>query len=69
LPAAWLVERAGFAKGYTLGRAAVSSKHSLALTNRGNALAADILALRDEIIQNVEKQFGIRLEPEPVYVS
>lgn len=69
LPAAWLVEHAGFAKGYSLGRAGVSSKHTLALINRGRAHAADILALRDQITQAVEKKFGIHLEPEPVYVS
>jgi UDP-N-acetylmuramate dehydrogenase len=69
LPAAWLVEHAGFCKGYTLGRAGVSSKHTLALTNRGHARAADILALRDQITQTVEEKFGIRLEPEPVYIG
>jgi len=69
LPAAWLVEHAGFCRGYTLGRAGVSSKHTLALTNRGDARAADILALRDQITQTVEEKFGIRLEPEPVYIG
>jgi UDP-N-acetylmuramate dehydrogenase len=69
LPAAWLVEHAGFCKGYTLGRAGVSSKHTLALTNRGRARAADILALRDQITRTVEEKFGIRLEPEPVYIG
>jgi UDP-N-acetylmuramate dehydrogenase len=69
LPAAWLVEHAGFCKGYTLGRAGVSSKHTLALTNRGHARASDILALRDQITQTVEEKFGIRLEPEPVYIG
>lgn len=69
VPAAWLVEQAGFRKGYTLGRAAVSSKHTLALINRGNARATDILALRDQISREVENKFGIRLEPEPVYVG
>ncbi len=69
IPAAWLVEHAGFYKGYTLGRAAVSSKHTLALTNRGNARAKDILALRDQITSEIENKFGIHLEPEPVYVG
>jgi UDP-N-acetylmuramate dehydrogenase len=66
LSAAWLVERAGFAKGYTMGRAGISSKHSLALVNRGGASAAEIMALRDAVVRGVEERFGITLEPEPV---
>lgn len=69
IPAAWLLERAGFHKGYALGAAGVSSKHTLALVNRGGAKAADIFALRDRIIAAVEAQFGIRLEPEPVLLG
>jgi UDP-N-acetylmuramate dehydrogenase len=67
--AAWLVENSGFAKGYVKGRAGISSKHALALVNRGNATAAEIAALRDEIQQRVEQQWGIKLEPEPVLVG
>ncbi len=66
LPAAWLLEQAGFTKGYTQGHAAISGKHTLALTNRGGASAADIGALRDEIVHRVQQRFGIRLEQEPV---
>jgi UDP-N-acetylmuramate dehydrogenase len=66
LPAAWLVERAGFHKGYQMGRAGISTKHSLALVNRGGATAADIVALRDAVIHGVETRFAIRLEQEPV---
>jgi UDP-N-acetylmuramate dehydrogenase len=69
LPAAWLLERAGFAKGYRRGAAAVSSRHTLALTNHGGATAADITALRDAIETRVRERFGISLEPEPVWVS
>ena len=69
IPAAWLVENAGFNKGYTLGRAGVSSKHTLALINRNHATAADILALRDQITQTVQDKFQIHLEPEPVYIK
>jgi UDP-N-acetylmuramate dehydrogenase len=69
IPAAWLIEQAGFAKGYALGRAAISSRHTLALTNRGGATAAEILALADEISAAVEARFGIRLEMEPVLVG
>lgn len=65
LPAAWLIENAGFAKGYARGRAALSGKHTLALTNRGSATTADILALADEITARVVTDFGVRLQPEP----
>jgi UDP-N-acetylmuramate dehydrogenase len=67
--AAWLVENSGFAKGYVKGRAGISSKHALALINRGNATASEIIALRDEIQQRVEQQWGIKLDPEPVLVG
>lgn len=69
IPAAWLVEHAGFQKGFALGRAGISSRHTLALINRGGATAAEILALRDRIVETVEERFGIRLEPEPVLLG
>ena len=69
LPAAWLIEQSGFSKGYTLGRAAVSSRHTLALTNRGGASAAEVLALASQITAAVEARFGIRLAMEPVMVG
>ncbi len=70
LPAAWLLEQAGFGKGFQLGGAAVSSKHTLALTNRsGQASAAEILALRDTLVAGVRKRFAVKLEPEPVLVG
>jgi UDP-N-acetylmuramate dehydrogenase len=69
IPAAWLVEHAGFQKGYELGRAGISSRHTLALVNRGGATAAEILALRDRIVAAVEKRFGIGLEVEPVLLG
>ncbi len=69
LPAAWLLERAGFVKGYRRGAAAVSTRHTLALTNQGGATAADITALRDAIQSRVRELFGISLEPEPVWVA
>jgi UDP-N-acetylmuramate dehydrogenase len=68
LPAAWLIERAGFAKGFRLGSAGISSRHTLALVNRGGASAADILALRDLIVARVS-HLGVRLEMEPVLVG
>jgi UDP-N-acetylmuramate dehydrogenase len=67
--AAWLMERAGFSKGYALGRAGISSRHTLALVNRGGATAADIYALRDMVILGIRERFGITLEPEPVVVG
>lgn len=67
--AGWLIERAGFPKGFALGNAGISSRHALAVINRGNARAADILALRDQIRKRVLSQFGICLEQEPVYVA
>ena len=69
IPAAWLLERAGFHKGYAFGEAGISTRHTLALVNRGSAKAADIFALRDRIIAEVEARFGIRLEPEPVLLG
>ncbi len=69
LPAAWLIEQAGFSKGYALGAAGISSRHTLALINRGGASADEILALADKIKAAVEGRFGIRLEMEPVRVG
>ncbi len=68
--AAWLIEQAGFSRGFGApGPAAVSSKHTLALTNRGGASAADLLALARTIRDGVAARFGVTLEPEPVLVG
>ncbi|HEX4285242.1 MAG TPA: UDP-N-acetylmuramate dehydrogenase [Terracidiphilus sp.] len=69
VPAAWLIEQAGFSKGFARGSAAISSRHTLALINRGGAKAADILALADEITAAVASRFAIRLEREPVLLG
>ncbi|MGA7832799.1 MAG: UDP-N-acetylmuramate dehydrogenase [Terracidiphilus sp.] len=69
IPAAWLIEQAGFKKGYALDAAAISSRHTLALTNRGGATAAGILALAERITAAVEERFGIALQMEPVMVG
>jgi UDP-N-acetylmuramate dehydrogenase len=69
VPAAWLVEKAGFAKGYRLAGAAISSKHALALTAREGGTTADLLALARVVRDGVEDRFGVRLEPEPVLVG
>ncbi|MFN8074807.1 MAG: UDP-N-acetylmuramate dehydrogenase [Kineosporiaceae bacterium] len=68
--AAWLIEHAGFPKGYGLpGPASLSTKHTLALTNRGGATAADVLDLARTVRDGVQTAFGVRLEPEPVLVG
>jgi len=69
LSAAWLVEHAGFHKGYARGAAGISSKHALAIVNRGGATAAEIVALKDEIQARVLAEFGIELAPEPVFLG
>ncbi len=69
IPAAWLVEHAGFQKGFAMGAAGISTRHTLALVNRGGATASEMLALRDRIVTAVEKRFGIRLEQEPVWLG
>ena len=69
LPAAWLVEQAGFQKGHARGPAAISRKHTLAIVNRGGAKAADIIALKDEIQKRVFDCWGVTLVPEPVFVG
>ena len=67
--AAWLVENSGFSRGYAKGNVGISSKHALALVNRGSATAAEIVALKNEIQAKVEDTWGIQLEPEPVFVG
>jgi UDP-N-acetylmuramate dehydrogenase len=67
--AAWLVEHAGFKKGWTRGPVAISRKHALAIVNRGGATAADIVSLKKEIQERVFEEFGIHLQPEPVFVG
>ena len=69
VPAAWLIENAGFHKGFALGNAGISSNHTLAIINRGGASAAEILMLKTEIQQAVEGKFGILLKPEPVFIG
>lgn len=67
--AAWLIDRAGFAKGYGDGPARISSKHTLALTNRGQATTEDLLALAREVREGVRRTFGVTLVNEPVTVG
>lgn len=68
--AAWLIDKAGFTKGHRMpGPAALSTKHTLAVTNRGDASAADIAALAREVRDGVDEAFGVRLVNEPVFVG
>ena len=67
--AAWLVERAGFSRGYGDGRVGISSKHTLALVNRGGATTAELIALAREIAGGVRRTFGIELVPEPTFIG
>ena len=69
LSAAWLIELAGFQKGFAMGRAGLSTKHVLAIVNRGGATAAEIVALRDAVIEGVRVRTGVRLEQEPVLLG
>lgn len=67
--AAWLVEQAGFGRGFVRGPVGISSKHSLAIINRGGARAADVVALKRDIQRSVADQFGIALQAEPVFIG
>lgn len=67
--AAWLIERAGFARGYGEPPATVSTKHTLALTNRGGATTTQLLSLASTIRDGVQRRYGVVLEPEPQLVG
>ena len=62
--AAWLIQHAGFERGHRVGEASLSTKHVLALTNRGRASADDIVALAREVRDGVQRAFGVTLVPE-----
>jgi UDP-N-acetylmuramate dehydrogenase len=69
VPAAWLIESAGFSKGFSLGKAGLSTKHTLALINLGGASSDDIVELKNRIQEQVAAMFGISLVPEPVFAG
>jgi UDP-N-acetylmuramate dehydrogenase len=69
LSAAWLIEHSGFGKGYGNGRVRLSSKHTLALTNRGGASTEEVLSLAREVRDGVQARYGVRLIPEPLLVG
>jgi len=67
--AAWLVEHSGFERGFSVGQVGISRKHALAIVNRGQATAADVVALKNQIQERVRHIWGVTLEPEPVMVG
>ncbi len=69
IPAAWLIEKSGFQKGYAKGNAGISANHTLAIINRGSATAEEVVALMNEIQSRVEDVFEVKLKPEPVFVG
>lgn len=69
VPAAWLIEKAGFAKGFGSGAIGLSEKHTLAIVNRGGGTAAEVAAFGRQIRAGVEERFGVTLVPEPVFVG
>ena len=69
ISAAWLIEQAGFHRGYPKGRAGISGKHTLAIVNRGGATAQEIVALAEELSSEVKERFGVLLDREPVLVG
>ncbi len=69
IPAAWIIEKSGFEKGFVFGNAGISGKHSLALINRGGARAREIIELKELIQETVKEKFGLELIPEPNLVG
>ena len=69
LSAAWLIEEAGFPRGYGRGPAGLSTRHTLALVNRGGASARDLVRLAREVRAGVFATFGVALEPEPAFLG
>jgi len=69
IPAAWLIERAGFTKGQRSGAVGISSKHTLALVHHGGGTSAELVAFARQVQERVEQRFGVRLQPEPVFLG
>ena len=69
IPAAWLIEHAGFPKGYAKGNVGISTNHTLAIVNRGGASSAEIVGLKNEIQSVVSQRFGVDLVPEPIFIG
>jgi UDP-N-acetylmuramate dehydrogenase len=69
VPAAWLIERSGARDAGDEGGASISTKHPLAIVNRGGATARDVVALAVRVKREVIRRFGVPLQPEPVFVG
>lgn len=69
IPAAWLIERSGFSKGFDFGRVGLSANHTLAIVNRGGARACDVLDFKEVIQTKVAETFGVELKPEPIFIG
>lgn len=69
IPAAWLIDSAGFHKGFAMNNVGISANHTLALINRGGATATELIVLKERIQEAVDVKFGIDLEPEPVFIG
>jgi UDP-N-acetylmuramate dehydrogenase len=67
LSAAWLIERAGFARGERAGAVGLSTRHTLAIVAHDGARTADVVAFARRVQDQVEQRFGVRLSPEPVF--
>ena len=69
LSAAWLIERVGIKRGYAYGNVGTSTKHALAIINRGGGTASEVVELKELIQKRVLEEFGVKLTPEPVFVG
>jgi UDP-N-acetylmuramate dehydrogenase len=69
IPAAWLIEQSGFSRGYVDGAVGLSTKHPLAIVNRGGASAGDVVRFACRIKSAVADRFGVALRPEPIFVG
>ncbi len=69
IPAAWLIEQSGFSRGHVDGAVGMSTKHPLAIINRGGATARDVIRLARSIKHAVRDRFGVALRPEPIFVG
>ena len=69
LSAAWLIEHAGFHKGFVHGNVGISTKHTLAIINRGGGTAREVLELARMIQSAVQQKFGVELRPEPIFIG
>ncbi|MCY7347026.1 MAG: UDP-N-acetylmuramate dehydrogenase [Pyrinomonadaceae bacterium] len=69
IPAAWLIEKSGFDKGFEFGNVGISSRHTLAIINRGGATAQDVIGLKNFIQAKVQQRFAVELQPEPIFVG